>query len=218
MSRTSQRNDDQEPLVSISEASRILGVSEPALRQWTDEGKIKAFLTPGGHRRYAVPQLKKFMSVHQKTAGIRDLVGTLEDTAPTHRELSQAFLQNAAWFGKLRPESQEHLASLSRRFFRLIIRYVAEPARRDETSRLVSEAGGDFGETLAGLGLSLTGSIQAFIIHRDPVMRAVTDLLKSRASNDRVSASIPLIDRVLDEALLALVEAYQHAKERGVPD
>ena len=50
----------QEPLLSISEASQLLGFSEAALRQWTDEGKIKAFITPGGHRRYVRAELPIF--------------------------------------------------------------------------------------------------------------------------------------------------------------
>ena len=53
---------DQKPLLSISEASQLLGVSDGALRQWTDEGRIKAFITPGGHRRYDRVELKKFIS------------------------------------------------------------------------------------------------------------------------------------------------------------
>jgi len=71
----------EEPLISISEASHVLGVSEAALRQWTDEGKIKAFITPGGHRRYSRADLKRFMSSQQRTLGIKDLVIELEDTA-----------------------------------------------------------------------------------------------------------------------------------------
>ncbi|HEY49917.1 MAG TPA: helix-turn-helix domain-containing protein, partial [Dehalococcoidia bacterium] len=57
---------DKETVVTISEASHILGVSEAALRQWTDEGRIRAFITPGGHRRYAMDDIRKFMSSHQK--------------------------------------------------------------------------------------------------------------------------------------------------------
>ncbi len=58
----------QETLLNISEASRILGVSEAALRQWTGEGKIKAFVTPSGHRRYSQADLKKLppMSTEQR--------------------------------------------------------------------------------------------------------------------------------------------------------
>ncbi len=43
----------QRSLLSISEASRMLGIREATLRQWTDAGKIRAFVTPGGHRRYS---------------------------------------------------------------------------------------------------------------------------------------------------------------------
>lgn len=59
----------QEAFLNIGEASRILGVSETALRQWTDEGKIKAFVTPGGHRRYSRYDLKKFVSAHPRMLG-----------------------------------------------------------------------------------------------------------------------------------------------------
>ncbi len=81
---------NQETFLSISEASRILGVSEAALRQWTDEGKIKAFITPGGHRRYARAELKKFMSSHPRMLGVKDLVIELEETARQHREIARA--------------------------------------------------------------------------------------------------------------------------------
>ena len=49
-------------MLSISEASSLLGVNEATLRQWTDEGKIKAFITPGGHRRYSESELRRLLS------------------------------------------------------------------------------------------------------------------------------------------------------------
>lgn len=36
------------------EAARMLSISLPVLRQWAEEGKIKAFQTPGGRFRYDV--------------------------------------------------------------------------------------------------------------------------------------------------------------------
>jgi excisionase family DNA binding protein len=57
---------NQEEIVSISEASHLLGVNEATLRQWTDEGKLKAFITPGGHRRYYRADLKKFTRSSRK--------------------------------------------------------------------------------------------------------------------------------------------------------
>ena len=114
---------NQETLVGISEACQILKVSETALRQWTDEGKIKAFVTPGGHRRYLVADLKKFMSPHQKAVGIRDLVVELEDAVHPLREIARTSLSAKSWYNKLDIDSQQSLASLGRNMLQTIINY-----------------------------------------------------------------------------------------------
>lgn len=200
----------QEPLISISEASLMLGVSEAALRQWTDEGKIKAFVTPGGHRRYSKAELRRFISSHPKMLGIKDLVIELQETTYIHRELARASLKTTPWYGKLSEQSREHLADLGRRILNLIIRYITEPSKREETMQLIRDVGHNHGEMLAKLGLPLTDSVEAFILHRDPIMNAATHLLKKRGTvAGRVVEAIPLVAHVMDEALVALVAAHQ---------
>ena len=200
----------EEALISIGEASQMLGVSEAALRQWTDEGKIKSFITPGGHRRYSKAELKKFMGSHPRMLGIKDLVLELEETNEQLRKIGQESLKSKAWYGELSDEERKHLANLGRRLLNLIIKYVAEPSRRDETMRLVREVGHDFGETLSRLSLPLTDSVETFILHRDPIMNAATHLMrKKEAFTGRVVEAIPIVARVMDEALVALVAAHQ---------
>lgn len=207
----------QETLISISEASHILGVSEVTLRQWTDEGKIKVFVTPGGHRRYARADLKKFMSAHPRMLGIKDLVIELEDTIQLHREIARKFLDNTAWYSNLSKESQAQFADLGRRLLSLIIKYVTEPSKREETVELARNVGHNHGETLAKLGLPLTDSVEAFILHRDPIMNAVTHLMKKReAFTGRVVDAIPLVAHAMDEALVSLVAAHQQYRS-GIP-
>ncbi|MFW6104997.1 MAG: helix-turn-helix domain-containing protein [Chloroflexota bacterium] len=43
----------------MGETSAILGVSEVTLRQWTDQGRIKAFIS---HRRYSKTELNKLIN------------------------------------------------------------------------------------------------------------------------------------------------------------
>jgi excisionase family DNA binding protein len=203
----------EEPLISISEASQLLGVSEAALRQWTDEGKIKAFITPGGHRRYSKAELKKFMGSHPRMLGIKDLVIELEETARQHREIAQSSLKNKAWYGRLNEETQEHLAELGRRLLNLIIKYITEPSHRAETIQLIRDVGHDHGEMLARLELPLTDSVETFLMHRDPIMNAATHLMRKReAFTGRVVEAIPLVANVMDEALVALVAAHQQSR------
>ncbi len=200
----------QEDLVGISEACQILKVSETALRQWTDEGKIKAFVTPGGHRRYLVVDLKKFMSPHQKVIGIRELVVELEDAVHPLREIARTSLPAKAWYNKLDKDSQQSLASLGRNMLQVIIKYVTEPSRREVTMIMARDTGRDFGAILAKSELSLTESVEAFIMHRDPIINAATQLIKRKgAFTGRIVEAIPLVTHVMDEALVSLVAAHQ---------
>lgn len=197
-------------LVSIGEACQVLGVSEATLRQWSDEGKIKVFVTPGGHRRYAHAELKKILDTHKVHAGIKDLASEMAETSEAHGEIARRFLGETAWYHTLTPEAQGCLAGLGREMLRLVIRYLVQRSRREETMAQARHIGRDFGETLAGLGLSLTDSVEAFIRHREPLLAAISHMVKKReAVNGRVIEAIPLVAQVMDEALVSLVAAYQ---------
>ncbi|MFH1640902.1 MAG: helix-turn-helix domain-containing protein [Candidatus Omnitrophota bacterium] len=42
----------KDKIFSISEAAEYLGVSALTLRNWESKAKLRAFRTPGGHRRF----------------------------------------------------------------------------------------------------------------------------------------------------------------------
>lgn len=207
---------DQENLLGISEASQLLGVSEPALRQWTDDGKIRAFITPGGHRRYSPADLKKFMSSHKKTLGVKDLATHLEDTAEAHREIANTFLQASSRYDRLSEESQRYFGLLGRRILNLIIKCIMEPSKQEETLQAVREVGYETGVTTANLGLTLAESVQAFVRHREPIMKVITELVKKHEGfSRRIVEAIPIVDRAFDEALVSLVAAHQRQKSQN---
>jgi excisionase family DNA binding protein len=199
-----------ESLVPISEAAGILGVSEVSLRQWTDEGRIKAFITPGGHRRYSKTELRKFMSSRQRAIGVKDLITEIEATIELHSEIGRTSLITKDWYGRLSREEKLGLAHLGRDMLNVIIRHINEPTKREQTLELARDVGREHGRTLAGLGLPLTDSVEAFILHRDPIMKTIANLLKKKeARSSRVAEAIPLMAHIMDETLLSLVAAHQ---------
>jgi excisionase family DNA binding protein len=199
-----------ESMLSISEASQMLGVSETALRQWTDEGKIKAFITPGGHRRYYKAELRKFMVSQPRTLGTKDLVTELKETALQHGEIDRASLKKVDWYNKLDQETRERLAGLGRRLLECIIRCMIKPSGREENLCLIRDAGHDMGETLAKAGIPLTHAVEGFLRHRDPIVGAAMRLRRRReAFAVRIVHAIRLSTSVMDDALVALVSAYQ---------
>ena len=52
--------------ISISEASKVIGVTEKTLRIWDKYGKLKASKTTGGHRRYETKNLLEFLKTYKK--------------------------------------------------------------------------------------------------------------------------------------------------------
>jgi len=200
----------QADLISIREASQMLGVNEATLRQWTDEGKLDAFVTPGGHRRYSRADLKKFTSSCHKTIGIKDLANEIEDTTARHREIARSFLDNSAQISMPKREHQDKLASLGRRLLTLTARYVSEPARRGKTLTEAEDVGSSFGLLLAELGLPLTSAVSAFLMHRDPILKAASQLMSKReAQGSRIMDAIPLTNRFIDETLIAMIASHQ---------
>jgi excisionase family DNA binding protein len=201
---------EQEEFVSISEASHLLGVNEVTLRQWTDEGKLKAFITPGGHRRYSISDLKKFTRSSRKMLGVKDLAVEIEDTSVIHREIARKFLQSHPNCQLPGPDYQKHLAELGRHLLDLLGRYVCEPSNRMEIIDSARQIGAEFGKALAGLGLPLTDSVSAFLSHRDPFMNAAIHLLSKRQMvRGSLMEAIPLANRFIDETLICMISAHQ---------
>jgi excisionase family DNA binding protein len=52
--------DDSEWL-TLGQAARVLGVAQSTIRKWSDQGRVPAFYTPGGHRRYRRADLETFV-------------------------------------------------------------------------------------------------------------------------------------------------------------
>jgi len=203
-------------LISISEASQILGVNEATLRQWTDEGKLSAFVTPGGHRRYSKSDLKKLTRPGQRVLGIRDLVSEIEDTTPQHREIARSFLDSYPQGTKPCEEHQRQLAELGRHLLNLTARYISEPARREESRAAARDTGRGFGRLLAEMGMPLTASAEAFLQHRELIMQAAANLAgKREAQGGRIAEAIPLANRLIDETLISMIDAHQKYTDGG---
>jgi excisionase family DNA binding protein len=61
--------------LTLGQAAKYLGVAQSTIRKWSDQGRVPAFYTPGGHRRYRRGDLDKFL----ESSG----PGAREHTGPT---------------------------------------------------------------------------------------------------------------------------------------
>ena len=47
--------------LTLGQAAKFLGVAQSTIRKWSDQGRVPAFYTPGGHRRYRRRDLETFL-------------------------------------------------------------------------------------------------------------------------------------------------------------
>jgi excisionase family DNA binding protein len=47
--------------LTLGQAAKYLGVAQSTIRKWSDQGRVPAFYTPGGHRRYQRRDLDSFL-------------------------------------------------------------------------------------------------------------------------------------------------------------
>lgn len=209
--KTKNIDSENSEIVSIRKASSMLGVSEATLRQWTDEGKLQVFITPGGHRRYSKTDLRRFTKSSRRVIGLKDLASKMEDTTKLHRDIGRVSLANLPDQSRLDPQKSRHLAHLGRILLDLMIKCISDPSKRESIIVSAKAIGTDFGKTLAEMGFPLTASVEAFISHRDPLIKAATHLIgKGDFVKSNVVESIPVANNFIDEALLSMIASHQH--------
>jgi len=66
-------------ILSISEAAQYLGVFPLTLRNWENKGLIKAFRTPGGHRRFRKSELDRIIGTSRTENKLKESIKELEE-------------------------------------------------------------------------------------------------------------------------------------------
>jgi len=63
-----RRSDKESEWLTLGRAAAYLGVAQSTIRKWCDAGKVPAFTTPGGHRRFRRSDLDAFLEQSRPSA------------------------------------------------------------------------------------------------------------------------------------------------------
>jgi excisionase family DNA binding protein len=64
--------------LTLGQAAKYLGVAQSTVRKWSDGGRLAAFYTPGGHRRFRRSDLDQFLGSARRSSG-RQVVLVVDD-------------------------------------------------------------------------------------------------------------------------------------------
>lgn len=200
--------------LSIQQASAFLGVEQSTLRRWTDAGRVRAFRTPGGHRRYVEDDLRRFVGAGPDKPE-RPLVSR---QALTDRSLSayeDAFWREARdrrWFHAYTGAGRDEFRLLGRRLVDLAVRYASAPGTIDR-SELVAEGrriGALYGRFGVETELSGAEAVEVFLYFRLPVIRSVAGMIEEQKLPAKQAARLfGEIGQFMDQVLIAMMRAFE---------
>ena len=104
--------------LTLGQAAKHLGVAQSTIRKWSDSGRVPAFYTPGGHRRYRRADLDVFLSQSGGvTAPARGFNGgpktiLIVDDDPRLREFVRVNLEMEGYTVREAGSAEEGLAAL----------------------------------------------------------------------------------------------------------
>jgi excisionase family DNA binding protein len=202
--------------LSLGPASRLVGVDPDTLRRWADDGRIEAYVTPGGHRRFDRRTIEAIVATRR--AGSRPLASLGASPERLNRAYRRRYTSDQAAHHV--PIDDLAAREQYRRDGRLLVEALiahldASATDATERDRSESEAAAlvdDLARRLAAAGTSLTEAVGLFVAARRPFLDELTGLGRRRAlDSTRLAALYDDASGLLDRLLLRLIATYQEA-------
>jgi excisionase family DNA binding protein len=207
---------DERPL-SLGPASRLLGVDPDTLRRWADEGRIEAFTTAGGHRRFSRLALERILQArrHDATVRLASLGATTDRLSRVYR---RGYTDGAAAGG-----IRDVVAPGDREAFRddgraLVAALLAHLDAVDDVDREAAEteavaATDALAGRVAAAGIPLADAVSLFVAARSPFLTELGAIARRRSVDpDRLSTIYDRSSGLLDRLLLRLIATHQAAQ------
>ncbi len=200
--------------VSLGPASRFLGVDPDTLRRWADAGRVRAFATPGGHRRFSRADLERLAAA--KVAARRPLASLGATTDRVSRAYARSYRADGSAPGLERFEADERTALRieGRRLVAVLLAYL-DATRPADRARWEAEAGGLIGTTatrLANAGATTSEVVEIYLRARQPLLGELGALGRRRALEAiQLAALFEQAVALLDRLLLHLVATHAMA-------
>src|SRR5881397_231850 len=98
--------------LTLGQAAKFLGVAQSTIRKWSDVGRVPAFYTPGGHRRYKRGDLEAFLERSGPGKPARGPLVLLVDDDAQVREVVRVNLEMEGYAVREASNAEDGLAAL----------------------------------------------------------------------------------------------------------
>jgi excisionase family DNA binding protein len=196
------------PWLTLGEASRLLGVSPGTIRRWADSGQLASFVTPGGHRRFPRAVVESLIPASPSTTQGGSAFSGEAMTAAYRRAGARGALKLPPWIADLSEAERLEFRERGRALVSLLLEHLDSPNPRQAEVKLEAAEGiaREYGRRAAGLGTSLSATVQGFLFFRGPFVGELARQAASRGLGTREATTLLVraemaMDRLLDSVL-----------------
>ena len=185
--------------LTMRNACRLLDVNEATLRQWADNGHLRVYRTPGGHRRFLSEDVMSLTNTDRTDAG-RAPEYEVEGSALRliRRRLQGESVIRQPWYQSVQEDGRDRMRLFGRRMLTLLVH---EPQVRRQRQEALAESnvlGREYGAEMSEKGVSLKDTLEALVFFRSMVLDS--------ADPKSWSHILELADRVM----VGVAESYEN--------
>ena len=184
--------------LSLRDACHLLDVSNTTLRQWADNGYLRVYRTPGGHRRFLRDDVESFANSPEQAHGhVRG--DAIEGSAlrKIRKNLGRNDVLQQSWYQSIEEEGKVRMRLFGRRLLSLLLQETGPRRRRQELLVEAHLLGREYGTEMSERGVALKDTIEAFVFFRTMVLDSTNPSSWSR------------IIEAADRVLVGLADSYE---------
>jgi excisionase family DNA binding protein len=199
--------------LTIHEASALIGVSPATLRRWSDSGEIKAFTTPGGHRRFArTAVLGMLPASRRRRPGLDRLGETPGRLARVYRRHISQATESADWIRLLDDAEREPFREHGRRIANALLAFLDASTTERRAGALADAARSstEYGRIAAARGIPVADTVELFLRFRMPLLRELGAAARRRGLDTAEATDLlEAATEAVDTLLAALVRGHE---------
>ena len=196
-------------------------MSPATLRRWSDAGRLRVFTTPGGHRRFSRDALQRLLPTDRSRRPSLGAAGlTPARISQSYRRASRDVSTQLPWVLALTDEQRVLFRERGHVLAAGLLQYL--DATQPETARHhlkeASVSAAEYGRVAAGLGLSLSQTVEGFLRFRAPFFHELVVAARRRGFDTTETTDlIELAERGMDQLLVATMTGHnlRSAGRRG---
>jgi excisionase family DNA binding protein len=198
--------------ISLSEASRVLGVSPATLRRWSDAGRLRVFTTPGGHRRFSRTALERMLPadrLRRPSIGAGGL--TADRMTRTYRRASRDVAPELPWVVTMTDEQRHFFRERGQVISDSLLGFLdaPDPAAGQRHLQAAESAAEGQGKASANLGWSLSQTVEAFLRFRQPFHHELALTARRRGFDPaEITDLLEAAERAMDRLMLATMRGH----------